>query len=73
MPATKPPYPPEFRAEAVRLVRENGKKLHTLSHSAMKAARKIEVGGVKGSGIGREGPRYAIEHLTDLRLVVFNL
>ncbi|QIA27641.1 aldehyde dehydrogenase family protein [Thermaerobacter sp. PB12/4term] len=59
--------------------------------TAMKAARRIEVGGVmvneipnwrvdlmpyggvKGSGIGREGPRYAIEHLTDLRLVVFNL
>ena len=25
MPRTKPPYPPEFRAEAVRLVREHGK------------------------------------------------
>ena len=30
-------------------------------------------GGVKRSGLGREGPRYAVEHLTDLRLVVFNL
>lgn len=30
-------------------------------------------GGVKESGLGREGPRYAIEHLTDLRIVVFNL
>lgn len=57
----------------------------------MKAARKLEVGGlivndtptyradlmpyggVKQSGLGREGPRYAIEHLTDLRLVVLNL
>lgn len=25
MPRTRPPYPPEFRAEAVRLVRESGK------------------------------------------------
>ncbi|MDB4894325.1 MAG: aldehyde dehydrogenase family protein, partial [Firmicutes bacterium] len=30
-------------------------------------------GGVKGSGIGREGPRYAIEEMTDQRLIVFNL
>jgi transposase len=27
MPRTRRPYPPEFRAEAVRLVRENGKKM----------------------------------------------
>ena len=25
MPATKPPYPPEFRREAVRLIRESGR------------------------------------------------
>ncbi len=25
MPRTRPPYPPEFRAEAVRLVREGGR------------------------------------------------
>jgi acyl-CoA reductase-like NAD-dependent aldehyde dehydrogenase len=30
-------------------------------------------GGVKQSGIGREGPRYAIEEMTEERLVVFNL
>lgn len=29
-------------------------------------------GGVKRSGIGREGPRYAIEEMTDLRIVVLN-
>ena len=28
-------------------------------------------GGVKGSGIGREGPRYAIEDYTEPRLLVF--
>ncbi len=29
-------------------------------------------GGIKRSGIGREGPRYAIEEMTDLRIVVLN-
>jgi glyceraldehyde-3-phosphate dehydrogenase (NADP+) len=29
-------------------------------------------GGVKDSGIGREGPRYAIEEMTELRLLVIN-
>jgi len=31
MPIPKPPYPPEFRAEAVRLVKESGKKLSDLA------------------------------------------
>lgn len=30
-------------------------------------------GGVKGSGIGREGPKYAIKEMTDIRVVTFNL
>ncbi len=30
-------------------------------------------GGVKASGMGREGPKYAIEEMTDLKIVVFNL
>ncbi|MBO8163603.1 MAG: aldehyde dehydrogenase family protein [Brevibacillus sp.] len=30
-------------------------------------------GGVKDSGIGKEGPRYAIEEMTDERIVVINL
>jgi glyceraldehyde-3-phosphate dehydrogenase (NADP+) len=29
-------------------------------------------GGVKGSGIGKEGPRYAIEEMTELKTVVFH-
>jgi len=29
-------------------------------------------GGVKDSGIGREGPRYAIEEMTELKLIVIN-
>ncbi|MBM3315024.1 aldehyde dehydrogenase family protein, partial [candidate division WOR-3 bacterium] len=30
-------------------------------------------GGVRDSGIGREGPRFAIEEMTDVRFVSFNL
>ncbi|MBX3522046.1 MAG: aldehyde dehydrogenase family protein [Xanthobacteraceae bacterium] len=33
---------------------------------------QMPYGGVKDSGIGREGPRYAIRDMTDERLVVFN-
>jgi acyl-CoA reductase-like NAD-dependent aldehyde dehydrogenase len=34
---------------------------------------QMPYGGVKGSGIGREGPHYAIREMTEERLVVFNL
>ena len=34
---------------------------------------QLAYGGVKSSGIGREGPRYAIQDMTDQRLVLFNL
>ena len=30
-------------------------------------------GGVKDSGVGREGSRYAIEEMTELKLMVLNL
>jgi transposase len=31
MPKSKPPYPPEFRLEAVRLVKEGGRKIMDVS------------------------------------------
>lgn len=34
---------------------------------------QMPYGGVKGSGEGREGPRYAIEEMTEPRLMVINL
>ena len=34
---------------------------------------QLAYGGIKASGIGREGPRYAIRDMTEERLVVFNL
>jgi acyl-CoA reductase-like NAD-dependent aldehyde dehydrogenase len=33
---------------------------------------QLPYGGIKDSGIGREGPHYAIREMTDERLVVFN-
>ena len=35
-------------------------------------AGQMPYGGVKRSGMGREGPHYAIEEMTELRLVVLN-
>jgi len=35
-------------------------------------AGQMPYGGVKHSGMGREGPRYAIEEMTELRLLVLN-
>jgi acyl-CoA reductase-like NAD-dependent aldehyde dehydrogenase len=34
---------------------------------------QMPYGGVKNSGIGREGPRFAIEEMTEMKLVMFNL
>ena len=34
---------------------------------------QLAYGGVKDSGIGREGPKYAIRDMTEERLVLFNL
>ncbi len=36
-------------------------------------ADQMPYGGVKESGIGREGLKYAIEEMTDMKMVVFNL
>ncbi|WP_370126590.1 aldehyde dehydrogenase family protein [Streptacidiphilus sp. EB103A] len=36
-------------------------------------ADAMPYGGVKGSGYGLEGPRYAVQEMTDPRIVVFNL
>jgi acyl-CoA reductase-like NAD-dependent aldehyde dehydrogenase len=46
----------------------------TLSLSAEEAVRiEGEHGGVKDSGIGREGPRHSIRDMTEERMVLFNL
>ncbi len=44
MPNTKPPYPPEFKREAVRLVKEGNRKISAV-------ARELGVTGKFVSGI----------------------
>jgi acyl-CoA reductase-like NAD-dependent aldehyde dehydrogenase len=34
---------------------------------------QLAYGGIKSSGIGREGPRYAMRDMTEERLVLFNI
>jgi len=34
---------------------------------------QMPYGGVKGSGVGREGPRYVIEEMSEMKLMVVNL
>ena len=34
---------------------------------------QMPYGGVKGSGVGREGPRFVIEEMTEMKLMVLNL
>jgi acyl-CoA reductase-like NAD-dependent aldehyde dehydrogenase len=34
---------------------------------------QMPYGGVKGSGVGREGPRFAIEEMTEMKLMVLNM
>jgi acyl-CoA reductase-like NAD-dependent aldehyde dehydrogenase len=36
-------------------------------------ADHMPYGGVKFSGVGREGPKYAIEDYTEIKMVIFNL
>lgn len=44
-----------------------------VNDTSMYRVDPMPYGGVKASGIGREGPRYTIEEMTGLKIVVFNL
>ena len=56
--------------EAVRRLRTGGV---IVNGSSTWRTDQLPYGGVKESGIGREGPRYAIREMTEERLVVFNM
>lgn len=56
--------------QAVRRIRTGGVILNGTSTWRVD---QMAYGGIKDSGIGREGPRYAIRDMTDERVVVFNL
>jgi acyl-CoA reductase-like NAD-dependent aldehyde dehydrogenase len=53
------------------------KRLHTggvvINDASTFRADLAPYGGIKNSGIGREGPRFAIEQMTELKMVVINL
>ncbi len=44
-----------------------------INDTSMYRVDAMPYGGVKQSGIGREGPKYAIEEMTDLKIIVFNM
>lgn len=56
--------------DAVRKIRTGGV---IINGTSTWRTDQLAYGGIKDSGIGREGPRYAIRDMTDERLVVFNL
>lgn len=53
------------------------KRLHTggviINDASSFRADAMPYGGVKNSGIGKEGPRYAVEQMTELKTVIMNL
>ncbi len=60
----------DLAMRAVREIRTGGV---ILNGSSSWRTDQLAYGGVKDSGIGREGPKYAIRDMTEERLVVFNL
>ena len=60
----------EVALRAVRSLRTGGVIINGTSTWRVD---QMAYGGIKDSGIGREGPHYAIEEMTDQRLVVFNM
>jgi acyl-CoA reductase-like NAD-dependent aldehyde dehydrogenase len=59
-------------ASAFRFVREVDAGNVHVNWTPLWRADLMPYGGLKGSGIGKEGPRYAIEEMTELKTVVFH-
>ncbi|MFZ0910130.1 MAG: aldehyde dehydrogenase family protein [Candidatus Acidiferrales bacterium] len=57
---------------AMRFAREVESGLVQINWTPLWRADFIPYGGLKGSGIGKEGPRYAIEQVTETKTVVFH-
>jgi acyl-CoA reductase-like NAD-dependent aldehyde dehydrogenase len=60
----------ELAMRAIRTIRTGGV---IINGPSTWRTDQLAYGGIKDSGIGREGPRYAIRDMTDERLAVFNL
>ena len=56
--------------QAVRTIRTGGV---IINGTSTWRTDQMAYGGVKDSGVGREGPKYAIRDMTEERLVLFNL
>ncbi|HEV8685874.1 MAG TPA: aldehyde dehydrogenase family protein [Gaiellaceae bacterium] len=59
-------------ASAMRFVREVDAGNVHVNWTPLWRADLMPYGGLKGSGIGKEGPRYAVEEMTELKTVVFH-
>lgn len=57
---------------ALRFAREVQSGNVMINWTPLWRADLMPYGGFKGSGIGKEGPRYAVEEMTDLKTVVFH-
>ncbi|HLA80479.1 MAG TPA: aldehyde dehydrogenase family protein [Thermoleophilia bacterium] len=57
---------------ALRFAFQTGTGMVMINESPLWRADLMPYGGLKGSGIGREGPRYAIEEMTEIRTIVFH-
>jgi acyl-CoA reductase-like NAD-dependent aldehyde dehydrogenase len=60
----------ETAMRAIRTIRTGGV---IINGSSTWRTDQLAYGGVKDSGIGREGPKYSIRDMTEERIVVFNL
>lgn len=70
MPRTRPPYPPEFRAEAVRLIRSSGKPLSQISKDLGVSEQSLRVW-IKQADLdeGRRDDGLTSAELEELRLL----
>jgi acyl-CoA reductase-like NAD-dependent aldehyde dehydrogenase len=57
---------------AMRFVREVDAGALHVNWTPLWRADPMPYGGLKGSGIGKEGPRYAVQEMTELKTVVFH-
>jgi acyl-CoA reductase-like NAD-dependent aldehyde dehydrogenase len=57
---------------ALRFAREVDCGSIQINWTPLWRADLMPYGGLKGSGVGKEGPRYAVEEMTELKVVVFH-
>lgn len=57
---------------ALRFAREVQSGTIQINWTPLWRADLMPYGGFKGSGVGREGPRYAVEEMTEIKTVVFH-